>query len=248
MKASALNLRGVEFHYPDGRQALSGVDLVVEKGERVAILGPNGAGKTTLAFHLNGVYRASAGSVKLGGVELTDDTVGSIRRQVGLVFQDANDQLFMPTVKEDVAFGPANMGLTGEDLDQRVEGALSLVGAGHLVDRVPHHLSGGEKRLAAIATVLAMQPDLIVLDEPGSGLDPKGRRDLISTLSGLEVTMMVITHDLPLALELCPRSVILDGGRVALDMPTAELLRDGELLARHRLETPYGFQLIDPPQ
>ncbi len=246
MTFPALEVTGLEFFYPDGRHALAGVDLSIAAGERVALLGPNGAGKTTLALHLNGIYRPHAGKVVVGGVEVDDHTLASIRRRVGMVFQDPNDQLFMPTVGEDVAFGPANLGLKGEHLDEKVELALGMVGAANLSSRVPHHLSGGEKRLAAIATVLAMEPEVVVLDEPGSGLDPAGRRELISTLAGLEVTLIVITHDLPLALELCPRSVIMDGGRVVADTSTRGLLSDPDLLARHRLETPFGFEMADP--
>ncbi|MEX0864148.1 MAG: ABC transporter ATP-binding protein [Acidimicrobiia bacterium] len=245
MTSSSLEVHGLHFHYPDGRQALDGVDLVVGPGQRVALLGPNGAGKTTLALCLNGVYRAEQGKILVGAVELTDETLGSVRRRVGLVFQDPNDQLFMPTVAEDVAFGPANLGLSGAELDQRVASALEGVGASGLGPRVPHHLSGGEKRLAAIATVLAMEPEIVVLDEPGSGLDPAGRRELIATLSSLDVTQIVITHDLPLALELCPRAVIMDRGRVMVDLTTTDLLRSPELLRRHRLEIPYGFVLAD---
>jgi cobalt/nickel transport system ATP-binding protein len=243
MTLPAVETRGLVFRYPDGRQALTGVDLRVETGERVALLGPNGAGKTTLALHLNGVYRATEGVVSIGGVSISDESVGQIRRRIGLVFQDANDQLFMPTVTEDVAFGPANLGLAGEDLRERVVGTLESVGALDLAGRPPHHLSGGEKRKAAIATVLAMQPEVLVLDEPGSGLDAAGRRELIGILTGQTVTLIVVTHDLPLALELCPRSVIMDGGRVVADVPTLDLVGDDELLARHHLEIPYGFTL-----
>jgi cobalt/nickel transport system ATP-binding protein len=243
MTGEALSIEGLTFHYPDGRHALRGVDLRVEVGERVAILGPNGAGKTTLALHLNGVYRPDSGTVSVCGVTITEETLRQVRQMVGMVFQDPNDQLFMPTVGEDVGFGPANLGLTGEELADRVTATLDGVGIGHLADRPPHHLSGGEKRLAAIATALAMAPEILVLDEPGSGLDPAGRRELISLLSGLDKTLIVITHDLPLALELCPRSVVLDQGVVVADMATADLLRDGETLSRHRLELPFGFEL-----
>jgi cobalt/nickel transport system ATP-binding protein len=239
----ALVVESLEFRYPDGRHALRGVDLTVGAGEHVAILGPNGAGKTTLALHLNGVYRGQGGTVSVAGVVLNEETLPTIRQLVGIVFQDPNDQLFMPTVEEDVAFGPANLGLTGDVLDDRVEATLKRVGLDQLADRPPHHLSGGEKRLAAIATVLAMAPEVVVLDEPGSGLDPTGRRELISLLAGLDKTLIVITHDLPLALELCPRSVILDGGVVVADMVTAELLRNEALLRSHRLELPFGFEL-----
>ena len=241
----ALEVRSLAFSYPDGREALRSVDLAIEAGERVALLGPNGAGKTTLALHLNGLLRAASGEVMVGGRVLADETVSDIRRQVGLVFQDPNDQLFMPTVAEDVAFGPANLGQRGEDLDAVVEHALESVGAADLAKRPPHHLSGGEKRLAALSTVLAMDPEVLVLDEPGSGLDPAGKRMLVDTLSRLDVTLIVITHDLPFALELCPRSVVMDGGRVVIDMRTRELLSQPELLAAHRLELPYGFTLQD---
>ncbi|MCI0543849.1 MAG: energy-coupling factor ABC transporter ATP-binding protein [Actinobacteria bacterium] len=244
MSQPALLVEGLEFHYPDGRHALRGVNLNVEVGERVAILGPNGAGKTTFALHLNGLLRAEKGRISVGGLTLDDDTLGVLRRKVGLVFQDPNDQLFMPTVTEDVAFGPANLGIIGADLERRTAETLARVGASDLAARPPHHLSGGEKRLVSIATVLAMDPELIVLDEPGSGLDPAGRREMIRLLAGLDVTLLVITHDLPLALELCPRSVIMDRGTMVADMPTAELLRSPDMLHTHRLELPYGFELV----
>ncbi|MDJ0960816.1 MAG: ABC transporter ATP-binding protein [Acidimicrobiia bacterium] len=236
----ALEVRDLEFSYPDGRQALGGVDLAIETGTRVAVLGPNGAGKTTLALHLNGILRGS-GVVTVGGLELNDDNLNEIRRRVGIVFQDANDQLFMPTVGEDVAFGPANLGLRGAELEARVEAALGEVDATELAQRPPHHLSGGEKRSAAIATALAMEPQILVLDEPTSGLDPLGRRELVQTLQGLDLTLLVITHDLPFALELCQRSIIVDRGTVVAEGPTAEILANDALLQQHRLEMPFGF-------
>lgn len=238
-----VDVRGLHFVYPDGREALTGVDLTIAAGERVALLGPNGAGKTTLALHLNGIHRAVAGSISVTGIELADDTLAEIRRRVGLVFQDSDDQLFMPTVAEDVAFGPANAGLSGQALSRRVDESLELAGALELGPRVPHHLSGGEKRSASIATALAMRPDVLVLDEPTSGLDPAGRGELAATLSELDVTLVVITHDLPFALEVCERSLIMDEGRVVADGPTHSLLADGALLERHRLSLPFGFQL-----
>ncbi len=241
MSHAAVDVRGLTFSYPDGREVLRGIDLHVDEGERIALLGPNGAGKTTLALHLNGILRPAAGTVRIGDLELSDASVGEIRRRVGIVFQDPHDQLFMPTVAEDVAFGPANLGLSGSALDARVETALAAVGALEMADRAPHHLSDGERRRVAVATVLAMEPDVLVLDEPTSGLDPAGRRELIATLGDIGLTHLVITHDLPLALELCDRSVILDDGRVAVDAPTLELLADQATLARHRLELPYRF-------
>ena len=241
MSLPAIEVRDLTFAYPDGREALRGVDLHIHAGERVALLGPNGAGKTTLALHLNGIHRAETGTVNVSDQLLGDDNLQEIRRRVGLVFQDPHDQLFMPTVADDVAFGPANLGLSGDELDRRVAEALAAVNASDSAKRAPHHLSGGERRRVAIATVLAMRPEIIVLDEPGSGLDPAGRRELISTLAGLDVTQLIITHDLPLALELCPRSIIMDAGVIVADGPTAELLADTALLAAHRLEMPFGF-------
>ncbi len=229
------------FSYPNGHAVLDQLSMTVKPGEKVALLGPNGAGKTTLALHLNGVLELQAGSIKVNGIPINEDNLSEIRRRVGMVFQNADDQLFMPTVREDVAFGPANLGLTKEQQAERVREALDAVDAIDFVDRTPHHLSGGEKRRVAIATVLAMHPDVLVLDEPTSGLDPFGRRELTNLLKSLDLTQLVITHDLPLALELCPRSVIISNGRVVADGPTPEVLADSQLLAAHRLELPYGF-------
>ena len=239
--SGSIDVRGVEFSYPDGRKVLHGVDLEIAAGERVAILGPNGAGKTTLALHLNGILQPHAGTITVSGIPVVEEHYRDVRRIVGLVFQDPNDQLFMPTVREDVAFGPTNLGLEDEALDQRVDAALEVVSGSGLAARPPHHLSGGEKRRAALATVLSMEPEVLVFDEPTAGLDPAGRRELIVTLGDLPMTQLVITHDLPLALELCPRSVIMNGGRVVADVPTGDLLADRDLLAANRLELPYGF-------
>ncbi|MBX6389537.1 MAG: ABC transporter ATP-binding protein [Frankia sp.] len=237
----SIDVRGLAFAYPDGRQVLFGVDLQIARGERVALLGPNGAGKTTLVLHFNGILRGGAGEVRIGGLPVGPGTLPEIRRRVGLVFQDPDDQLFMPTVGEDVAFGPANLGLRGAELAARVDEALAAVGLSGHRDRPPHHLSLGERRRAALATVLAMRPEVLVLDEPSSNLDPAGRRELAEILLGLDVTLLMVTHDLPYALQLCPRSVVLSGGVVGADGPTRRLLADTELLARHRLELPYGF-------
>lgn len=228
----------LHYIYPDGQVALRGVSFEVGEGERVAVLGPNGAGKTTLAHHLNGIRRAEGGRVVVDGTALDDSTVGAIRTKVGLVFSNPDDQLFMPTVAEDVGFGPANLGISGADLEQRITSALSQVGADGLERRVPHHLSGGERRRVALATVLSMDPRLLVLDEPTAGLDPAGRRGLIEVLESLPMAQLVITHDLPFALELCPRTVILDGGELVADGLTQELLADTALLSAHRLEMP----------
>ena len=236
---------GLEFAYPDGRVALEGVDLEVAAGDRVAVLGPNGAGKTTLALHLNGIHEPRAGTVSIGGMEVTAPNLAEIRRRVGVVFQDSNDQLFMPNVWDDVAFGPANLGITGSGLEARVNEALAAVGGEELASRPSHHLSGGERRRAALATVLAMKPDVLVFDEPSADLDGAGRRELVASLLPLPMTQLIITHDLPLALELCPRTVIMRDGRVVADGATRDLLGDEGLLEENRIELPYGF-MFDP--
>ena len=217
--------------------------LRIERGERVALLGPNGAGKTTLVLHLNGILAAQQGSVTVAGLAVAKPNLREIRRRVGIVFQDPDDQLFMPTVAEDVAFGPANFGVTGAELDARVDAALAAVDMAEHRDRSPLNLSGGQRRRVALATVLACEPEILVLDEPSSNLDPVARRELAEVLLRLDATTLMVTHDLPFALQLCPRSIVLDDGAVVADGPTRELLADEELLRRHRLELPYGFVL-----
>jgi cobalt transport protein ATP-binding subunit len=239
----ALAVERLAFAYPDGRQALFGVDLRVEPGERVALLGPNGAGKTTLVLHLNGVLSGGSGRVEVAGLPVEKRTLKEIRRRVGIVFQDPDDQLFMPTVAQDVAFGPANFGVSGAELDERVRAALESVGMAEHADRSPLHLSGGQRRRVALATVLACDPEILVLDEPSANLEPVARRELAEVLLGLNRTMLMVTHDLPYALQLCPRGVLIDDGVVVADGPTRDLLADTELLAAHRLELPYGFRL-----
>jgi cobalt/nickel transport system ATP-binding protein len=243
----ALEVKDLAFAYPGGTQALFGVDLAIGAGERVALLGPNGAGKTTLVLHLNGVHAAQAGSVRVGGLPVVKEHLQEVRRRVGIVFQDPDDQLFLPTVARDVAFGPANLGHRGAELEARVAAALAAVGLAGTGDRVPHHLSLGQRRRAALATVLAMDPELLVLDEPTSSLDPRARRDLAEVLERLALTTVVVTHDLPYALRLCSRTVILDAGRIVADGPTAGILADRALLAAHDLELPPGFTLDPAP-
>lgn len=237
----AIRVTGLRYAYPDGHAALRGIDLEVAPGERVALLGPNGAGKTTLMLHLNGVLSALQGVVEISGITLSRSTLRDIRRRVGLVFQDPDDQLFMPTLAQDVAFGPANFGLRGAELEDRVARALDMVSMTELAGRGPSHMSGGQRRRAALATVLACEPEVLVLDEPSANLDPVARRELAETLSDLDATMLIVTHDLPYAAQLCRRAIVMDGGEIVADGPIDEVLSDSELLAAHRLELPWGF-------
>lgn len=248
MTTPVLDVQGLAYAYPDGHQALFGVDLHVHQGERVALLGPNGAGKTTLVLHLNGILQAGQGSVRVSGLPVEKQHLPEIRRRVGIVFQDPDDQLFMGSVRADVGFGPANLGLSPAEIDARVVKALDQVGMTEFADRPPHHLSFGQRRRVAVATVLAMEPEILVLDEPSSNLDPASRRELADILRSLDVTVLMVTHDLPYALELCPRSVVLSDGHVVADGATYDVLTDEDLMRAHRLELPFGFdpRTIDP--
>jgi cobalt/nickel transport system ATP-binding protein len=240
---TAIRVEGLRHVFPDGHVALDGVDLAVNPGERVAVLGPNGAGKTTLMLHLNGVLTATAGSVQISGIPVNRKTLRDIRRRVGLVFQDPDDQLFMPTVAQDVAFGPANFGVGGDALADRVRRALATVSLTDLAERSPAHLSAGQRRRAALATVLACEPEILVLDEPSANLDPVARRELAETLRALNATMLIVTHDLPYAAQLCDRAVVMDCGVIVADDDVRSLLSNVDLLARHRLELPWGFEI-----
>jgi cobalt/nickel transport system ATP-binding protein len=237
----ALEVTDLNYRYPDGTEVLRDARFHIHPGERVALLGSNGAGKTTLVFHLNGIFRPQSGSVRVAGLPLVDENLKEIRRRVGIVFQDPDDQLFMPTVRQDVAFGPANYGVEGSELETRVTDALTAVGMLEVADRPPHHLSLGQRRRVAVATVLAMRPEIVVLDEPSSNLDPASRRELADILTSLEITMLMVTHDLPYALELCPRSLVINDGRIIADGPTAEILSNRNLMKANRLELPHGF-------
>jgi len=216
---------------------LRGVSFDMCEGEKIALVGPNGAGKSTLMLHLNGILNGQ-GDVTVGGNRLTRDNLPAIRAMVGLVFQNPDDQLFSPTVFEDVAFGPLHMGLPRDEVESRVESALEAVRMSTFRDRLSHHLSMGEKKRIAIATVLSMQPHILVLDEPSSGLDPRARRTLINLLRELPITMLVSTHDMRLVQELFPRTIVMDEGQVVADGKTKDILEDEELLTAHGLEKP----------
>ncbi len=231
-----IEVAGLSFAYPDGHPALNGVSLHIAPGEKVALLGPNGAGKSTLLLHLNGILRTQAGQVRVCGLEVTEKTLGQVRAAVGLVFQNPDDQLFSPTVFDDVAFGPIYQGLPVAEVRQRVDEALAAVRMSDYKARVSHHLSTGEKKRIAIATVLSMGPEILVLDEPTAGLDPRARRGLLHLLAELPQTMLVATHDIRMVLELLPRTVIMDRGEIVADGPSADILADAALLAEHGLE------------
>lgn len=233
----ALMIEGLDFSYPDGRRALCEVSLRIDRGEKVALVGPNGAGKSTLSLQLNGILQGS-GSIRVAGLPVTRANLPIIRAKVGLVFQDPDDQLFSPTVFDDVAFGPLHLGLAEAEVRARVERALAQVGLTAYAERLCHHLSLGEKKRIAIATVLAMDPQILVFDEPSAGLDPRARRALITLLRALPLTMLVSTHDMLLVRELFPRMVVMDEGRVVADGPTEQLMNDASVLEAHGLERP----------
>ena len=238
-----LEISNLSFQYPDGYQALNEINFGLDEGDSLGILGPNGAGKTTLILHLNGILGDMNGSIVLNNLEFTEDNLAEIRKTVGVVFQDPDDQLFMPTVLEDVMFGPKNFGYSEEaSLENAIE-ALKMVGMDEYQEKAPHHLSFGKKRKVAIASVLASKPQLLVLDEPSSNLDPSSRRELIDILLSLDVSIVLVTHDLPMALEICPRSIVVNNGTVTQDGKTKELLTNEKIMKENRLELPFGFAL-----
>ncbi|MGL5682171.1 MAG: energy-coupling factor ABC transporter ATP-binding protein [Marinifilaceae bacterium] len=232
----------VHYKYPSGYHALKGISFRINHGEKVAFIGSNGAGKSTMILHMNGLLLPTEGSVNIGDIPLSKKTSSIIRKKVGLVFQNADDQLFMPTVEEDVAFGPTNMQLPLEEIERRVSLALSAVGALSYRKSAPYHLSGGQKRSAAIASVLAMEPEILVLDEPSSNLDPKARRLLIDQIKGFNHTCIIATHDLEMAWELCNRIIVMHQGKIIADDTTKNIFENAELLKECGLEQPY--QLI----
>ncbi len=236
-EASVVKVDDLQFSYPDGHVALRGVSLKLCPGDKVALVGPNGAGKSTLMLHLNGILNGH-GEIEVGGVRLTRDNLPVIRAMVGLVFQNPDDQLFSPTVFEDVAFGPLHMGLPEAEVISRVDKALEAVRMSTYRDRLSHHLSVGEKKRIAIATVLSMDPKILILDEPSAGLDPRARRTLINLLRELPITMLVSTHDMKLVQELFPRTIVMDDGCIVADGKTRDILEDEKLLNEHGLERP----------
>jgi cobalt/nickel transport system ATP-binding protein len=246
MSHHVVEVRELSFTYPDGTEALKNVSFRVEHGEAVALVGANGAGKSTLLLHLIGHLPVTRGEVRIGESPLTRETAAAIRRAVGMVFQDPDDQLFMPTVGEDVAFGPLNLRLPPADVEQRVASALERVGMSHRRERPPYRLSAGEKRSAAIATVLAMSPDILLMDEPSSYLDPRGRRRLINLLCSFEHTRIIATHDLELVVDVCSRVLVMDGGCVVADGPARQLLNDVALMQAHGLERPHSLSHHHP--
>lgn len=215
----------VHYSYPDGTEALKGVSFTITHGERAAIIGLNGCGKSTLLLHTNGLLLPSKGEVNVGDVPVTKKTLPVVRRAVGMVFQNPDDMLFMPTIYDDVAFGPRNMKLPEKEVERRVKGALEAVGLSGCEDKAAYQLSGGQRRSAAIASVLSMEPNILVLDEPSSNLDLKARRNLIDLLKTFHHTIIVATHDIEMAQELCPRSLLMQDGRIISDAPTQEIIQ-----------------------
>jgi len=233
----AINIEKLEYSYPDGTKALKGIDMRIFEGESVGLIGPNGAGKSTLLLHLNGILRGS-GKLKIMGLQMTDENLDVIRNKVGLVFQDPEDQLFMPTVFDDVAFGPINAGLKIEEIKALVKGALQKVDISDLTDRISHHLSFGEKKRVSLATIISMKPEIMALDEPTSNLDPKARYDLIQFLKKISKTKIVASHDLDMVLEVCDQVIMLDRGIIVASGITKEILSNEPLLKKHNLLSP----------
>ena len=247
--SSAIETKDLHFQYPDGKKALAGVSLTIAEGECVGLVGPNGSGKSTLLLHLNGllpeVFPSTPG-VMIFGRPLNRETASAIRRDVGLLFQDPDDQLFCPTVYEDVAFGPQQFGLNEQQLETAVRKGLEITDLAGYENRSPHHLSSGEKRRVCLAGVLACEPRVLALDEPTSNLDPRGKRNLIQTLKTIPATKIIATHDLEMVVELCSRTIVLDQGLIVADGPTRQLLGDEQLMLAHGLEKPHILRHVHP--
>jgi cobalt/nickel transport system ATP-binding protein len=238
---NVLEVRGLSYAYPDGKKALIDVSFTLKEGERLAIIGPNGAGKSTLFFHLNGTFQGE-GDILVLGQRVEEETLNDIRKKVGLVFQEPHDQLFMPTVFEDVAFGPENLGCTEIEVRDRVQRALRQVGMEGTEALTPNHLSVGQRKKVAVATVLAMEPKILAFDEPSNSLDPRSRRLLIEFLKTLPQPQLIATHDLDLVLDVCQRALILDGGRIVGEGAIPQIFDNVDLLAAHGLEKPLRMQ------
>jgi len=238
-----LQINDLNFSYPDGYEALKNINLEINKGDTIGVLGPNGAGKTTFILHLNGILGNLDDSIYINNISINEENLKKIREKVGIVFQDPDDQLFMPTVLEDVMFGPKNFGYTNEEAESKAIEALEKVKMKEFLNKPPHHLSFGQKRKVAIASVIAINPELIVLDEPSSNLDPASRRELIEILKNLDVTIILVTHDLPMALEICDESIILNNGEIKTRDKTYSILTNEEIMKENRLELPFGFAL-----
>lgn len=236
-----VSVKDLIFEYPDGRRALDGISFYIKHGESVGIVGANGAGKSTLLMHLVGILFPKSGDVVIGDTPVDKKTLPHIRERVGLVFQDPDDQLFMTRVYDDVAFGPRNYGLPEVEVEKRVNAALETVGISNLSDRAPYHLSGGEKRAAAIASILAMEPDVLIMDEPTSALDPRARRRLINMLKGFSHTKIIASHDMDMVMDICSRTIVLKQGKVMADAPTLEIFQNGTLLEECYLEAPLSL-------
>ncbi len=244
MSHHIIDFKNVAFRYPDGTEALKGITFRITHGESVGIVGANGAGKSTLLLQMNGYILPSAGVIRIGDLDLQKNTRQEIRKKVGVVFQNPDDQLFMPTVFEDVAFGPLNLGMNAERVADRVNSALETVGCLELKEKPPHHLSGGQKKAVAIATVLAMEPDILVMDEPSSDLDPKSRRYLIKLLKGFKHTKILASHDLDFILEVCERCLVIKEGQIVADGPALAILKDQTLMEENHLELPLSLQKL----
>lgn len=237
-----IEIKNLEYSYPDNTNALRGIDLDIFRGESIGLIGPNGAGKSTLLLHLNGILRKGPGSIEILGMKVEGKNLIKIRQKVAIVFQEPDDQLFMPTVFDDVAFGPINTGYSEEEVRKKVEEALKEVGMTGYEKRCSHHLSLGEKKRISLATVLSMQPKILILDEPTSNLDPRARRHLMELLENLSLTKIVAGHDLELILEICQRVILLDKGRIVTNGETRKVLSDKSLMEYHGLEVPLSLR------